>query len=339
MSKWYKKTGTDGDIAVASKIRLARNIDGTPFPCKMTNDQRKSVCKKIFAAVQNSKLAGEFALTEINSLRDYEKIALYEKGIISARLAKQEQYGAVMTTKDEDISIMLCEEDHIRLTARAAGLELKSLYGKIDAVDNVIIDSVKIAFDKKYGFLTSNPIHLGTGLKASVLLHLPAINSQHMIASLSSMVSKLGFSIKEAFGGNGDLFELSNEISLGITEENALDNLEAITRQIIRQEKLLRERAVSPDDFDDRLYRAVGTLKMARKLSAKELCSLLSVIRLGISQGAFDDNEAVSCQLINELLYTLGTASVMADAGEQLTADEADKLRAGYIREKLAQQE
>ena len=136
-----------------------------------------------------------------------------------------------------------------------------------------------------------------------------------------------------------DRFELSNEISLGITEENALDNLEAITRQIIRQEKLLRERAVSSDDFDDRLYRAVGTLKMARKLSAKELCSLLSVIRLGISQGDFDDNEAVSCQLINELLYTLGTASVMADAGEQLTADEADKLRAGYIREKLAQQE
>lgn len=337
MSKWYNKEGNNSDVVIASKIRLARNIKSTPFPCRMTNELRKSVCKKIYAAVQNSKLAGEFDLIELTSLKNYERVALYEKGLISAKMAKQQEYGSVLISKNEDISIMLCEEDHIRLNGRVIGQDLKALYAKVDYIDNIIIDNIRIAFDENYGFLTSNPIHLGTGMKASVLLHLPAVKSQNMISSLSNMVSKLGFSVKPAFGGNSDLFELSNEICLGIKEENALDNLDAICNQIIKQERMMRDSLTSLDDFDDRLYRAVGTLQMARKLSAQEMYSLLSVARLGIAKGIFDDNDNISNELMNKLLFTLGTASIMQTSNEQLTSDEADKLRAGYIREMLKQ--
>jgi protein arginine kinase len=337
MSKWYAKDGNDNDVVVQSKIRLARNLSKTPFPCKMSNELRKSTCKKIFAAIQNSKLAGEFNLIELQNLNEYEKIALYEKGLISARFAKQEQYGAVLVSKDEDVSIMLCEEDHIRITARAIGAQLKDIYTKVDEIDNALIGNLNIAFSDNYGFLTSNPMHLGTGLKASVVLNLPAVRGRNMMTSLSSMVSKLGFSIKSLYGGKGDMYELSNEISLGITEENALDNLNAICQQIIKQERILRDELTRRDDFDDQLYRAVGTLKMARKISTSELFSLLSLARIGIAGSSFGDNEKVNYSLINQLLFTLGTATIMENAGEQLTIDEVDKLRANYIRGKLEQ--
>ena len=195
MSKWYSGQGNNSDVVLSSKIRLARNLQKVPFPCRMSNEIRKSVCKKIFAALQNSSFAGEFDLIELSNLSDMEKIALAEKGFISPEMAQQNQYSAVLLSKDESCSIMLCEEDHIRLSVMHAGEDLKAAYKKADAIDDVFIKSMKIAFSDKLGFLTSNPMHLGTGMKASVALHLPAISERNMIGTLSAMVGKLGFSI------------------------------------------------------------------------------------------------------------------------------------------------
>lgn len=331
MSKWYSGQGNNSDVVLSSKIRLARNLDKVPFPCRMSNDVRKSVCRKIFAALQNSKFAGEFDLIELNGLSDMEKIALAEKGYISPQMAKQNQYSAVLLSKDESCSIMLCEEDHIRLCVMCAGEDLKTAYEKADAIDNVFIESMRIAFSDRLGFLTSNPMHLGTGMKASLMLHLPAISERNMIDTLSAMVGKLGFSIKPMFSGNGDFYELSNEISFGITEQNAIDNLTAICNQIITQERKFRNELMEYSDFEDKIFRAMGTLKMARKLNTKEFLDMISLARLGVSMNAFD----ISYEKIGDMIHSLGTASIISEAQTEFTVDDADRMRAQYVRENI----
>ncbi|MDE6470600.1 MAG: hypothetical protein K2L19_06220 [Eubacterium sp.] len=331
MNKWYNSQGNNSDVILSSKIKLVRNLDKTPFPCKMSNELRKSVCKKIFAAMQNSELAGEFDLIELNTLSDIQKIALAEKGYISAQMAKQNSYGALLLSKDESVSIMLCEEDHICISVMNAGEDLKAAYQKADKIDNVLIKNMRIAFDKELGFLTSNPMQLGTGMKAAVVLHLPAVGERNMIPSLSTMLGKLGFSIKPLYFGNGNFFELSNEISLGITEENALDNLIAICDQIVAQERKLRTQLMEYADFEDKIFRAVGTLKMARKINTEEFLEMISLARLGVAMNSFD----ISYEKIGDMIHLLGTASIISSAEGELTPDDADRIRAQYVRENI----
>lgn len=228
MSKWYNAQGNNSDVVMSSKIRLARNLADAPFPSRMSNEIRKSVCKKIFAAVKNSPVAGEFDLIELQSENDLKRISMAEQGVISPEFAKQNNFGTVLVSKNEDVSIMLCEEDHIRLSVFAAGQNLEEAYQKADKLDDILIDNLKIAFSERLGFLTSNPMNLGTGLKASFILHLPAISAKGMILSLTNMVSKLGFDVKPVYSDESDFYELSNRITLGITEKNAIDNLNSI---------------------------------------------------------------------------------------------------------------
>lgn len=331
MSKWYNTQGNNGDVVISSKIRLARNIEKIPFPCRMSNEIRKSLCKKVFASIQNSKYAGEFDLIELPNLTDAQKIALVEKGYISTQMAKQGQYSAVLLSKDEDCSIMLCEEDHIRLSVMASGDDLKSAYEKANAIDNMLIDNMRIAFDSRLGFLTSNPMHLGTGMRASVVLHLPAINERNMIGALGSMIGKLGFSIKPLHSSNGDFYELANEISFGIKEENAIDNLYAICSQIVTQERKFRDELMEYDDFEDKIFRAMGTLKMARQVTGKEFFEMMSLVRLGAAMNIFD----IKSEKIDEMLHTLGTASILSQANAEMTVNDADKIRAQYLRDNL----
>lgn len=334
MNNWYNSQGNNSDVVISSKIRLARNLDGVPFPCRMSDELRKSVCRRLFAAVQNSSLAGEFDFLEIDRLSDVKKISLAEKGIISPRMAGQEKSGAVLVSKDEGISVMLCEEDHIRLCSVTAGQSLNQAYKKADELDNIFINSAKIAFSKRLGFLTSNPMHLGTGMRASFLLHLPAISEKGVMPALRSMVSKLGFSIRPVFGESG-FYELANDISLGITEQGAIDNINAICDQIIRQERSCREDMMNYGEFEDKLFRAMGTLKMARRLTAKEFYSLISLARLGIAMNIFGNNEKENLDNIGNMLHSLGNASVIADSDETLTEEDANRLRAQCIREQL----
>lgn len=331
MNKWYSGQGSNSDVVLSSKIKLVRNLDKVPFPCKMSNELRRTVCKKIFAALQNSELAGEFDLIELGSLSDVQKIALAEKGYISARMAKQDEYSALLLSKDESVSIMLCEEDHISLSVMNAGEDLKAAYQKADRIDNVLIKNMRIAFDKELGFLTSNPMQLGTGMEASFVLHLPAVGERNMTASFSTMLGKLGFSIKPLYSGNGNFFELSNEISLGITEENAIDNLTAICDQIVTQERNLRAQLMEYADFEDKIFRAVGTLKMARKLNTGEFLDMISLARLGVSMNSFD----ISYEKIGDMIHLLGTASIISSAEGELTPDDADRIRAQYIRDNI----
>lgn len=332
VSKWYQFDGSNSDVVLFSKIRLARNLADAPFPERMSSELRKSVSKKLYASLKSSPLANEFDMINLFELKTAKAASYCEKQLISKEHLKNKEQASFMLSKNEDVSIMLCEEDHIRINAFAAGQNLDEAYKKADEVDNVFISSLKLAFSDKLGFLTASPINLGTGLKASLALHLPALRNSNAIYKLSSMVGKLGLSLREMYkNGAGDIYILSNQVSLGISEKSAIDNLNAICDQIVKQERAAREALKENIDFEDKIYRTLGILKTARKLDTDEMMNNLSDLRLGVSLGFFD----VDYKTVGEMFFDLQNASLITSADADLTEETCAKLRAQIVREKL----
>lgn len=332
MSKWYQSDADNSDVVLFSKIRLARNITDAPFPNRMNNDIRKSVSKRIYATIKSSQLANEFDIINLANKSSIDAVSYFEKHLISREFARNKDKCAFLKSKDDDISIMLCEDDHIKINSFEAGQNLEKAYQKADLIDDIFINNLHIAYSEKLGFLTASPINLGTGLKASLALHLPALSKHGTIYKLSSMVAKLGLSLRELYAnGAGDIYILSNQVSLGISEKSAIDNLNAICAQIIKQERNAREELKENLDFEDKIYRTLGIMKSARKLEYTEFLNFLSLVRLGISLGYFD----IDYETIGDLLYTMGDASLINSAQAELTKNMCCALRAKLVREKL----
>ena len=324
---------SNNDIVIASKITLVRNLSDTVFVRRMSNDIAKSVSKKVFACIKNSPLGKEFDLINLQDLSKAKAQSYVEKGLISDRFLNNEKANSFLLSKDNDICVMINEEEHIKITAYEQGDNIIQAYNKANDVDDVFINGLKIAFSSRFGFLTSSPMYLGTGLKASLILHLPALNRNNLISRLSSMVNKLGMSLNSAFENQaGDIFVLSNLVTLGVTEKAALDNLNAVSAQIIMQERNARQQLKGNADFEDKLYRNLGILKLARKLSTEEMLGGLSLVRLACSLGYFD----YSINLLNEMLANLFDATLVDSSNSDLSQSMCEALRAQIIREKLA---
>lgn len=324
---------SNNDIVIASKITLVRNLNDTVFVRRMSDDIAKSVSKKVFACIKNSPLGKEFDLINLQDLSKAKAQSYVEKGLISDRFLSNEKANSFLLSKDNDICVMINEEEHIKITAYEQGDNIIQAYNKANDVDDVFINGLKIAFSSRFGFLTSSPMYLGTGLKASLILHLPALNRNNLISRLSSMVNKLGMSLNSAFENQaGDIFVLSNLVTLGVTEKASLDNLNAVSAQIIMQERNARQQLKGNADFEDKLYRNLGILKLARKLNTEEMLGGLSLVRLACSMGYFD----YSVSLLNEMLANLFDATLVDSSNSDLSQTMCETLRAQIIREKLA---
>lgn len=334
MNKWYLGEGKNSDVVLWSKIRLARNLAGAPFPNRMSRDIQKNVTKKIYATVKSSPLANEFDMINLSDLSKAGRVSYVEKQLISKEHAAgaENAQNAFMLSKNENVSIMICEEDHIRISSFEGGMDLPLAYERANKVDDVFINGMKLAYSQKLGFLTASPINLGTGLKASFALHLPALADKNSIYKLSSMVGKLGLSLRELNpNGVGDIYILSNQVSLGISEKSAIDNISAVCEQIVKQERSAREELKENLDFEDKIYRTLGILKSARKLELKEFLNYLSLVRLGVSNGYFD----VEYSTVGDMMFSLQNASLVEMAQADLSELTCEKLRAQIVREKL----
>lgn len=335
MNKWYIAAGPQGDVAVSTRVRLARNLKDLPFPSRMNVEQRHTVEKKVFAALKNSEIASDFEFIELHDLSDAQAVSMAEKHLISPEFAANRQTASLLLTHNEETSIMLCEEDHIRLQVMKPGMQLEEAFAGADKIDDILDAHLNLAFDENLGFLTQCPTNLGTGMRASVMLHLPALRMCSQISRLTGMVQKLGLTLRGTYGenskANGDFYQLSNQVTLGISEKAALDNLAAITMQIIARERDAREELSKNDDFEDKLWRAWGTLRYARKLSSKEFMELISCARLGVALGWFP----VSYETIGELTAKMQPATLMTHADATLDAQLRDQLRAKLVRETL----
>lgn len=330
MTRWYEHEGKNSDVVLFSRIRLARNLAEHPFPSRMSDDIRKTVTKKLYATLKSSRYANEFDLINLADCERTKAISYAEKHLASPDLVKKG--GSFMLSKNEDISVMLCEEDHIRINAFAPGQDMQSAYEKANDIDDIFLGSVKVAYSDTLGFLTASPINLGTGLKASFVLHLPALREKNALYKLSSMVGKLGLNLRELYkNAAGDLYILSNQVSLGISEKSAIDNVTAICDQIVKQEREAREELAKNYEFEDKIYRNYGVLKSARILKTEEFLNGLSLVRLGRALGYFETPYAA----IGEILHTLQNASLATDTGKELSDETLGKLRAQIVREKL----
>lgn len=332
MNKWYHSNGKNADVVLYSKVRLARNVADTCFPHRMSNDLKKTLNKRLYAIIKNSSFANEFDLVTLSDVSDAQAESYVEKQLVSRAFTKDKENASFLLSKNENMSIMLCEEDHIRIQSFSAGQDIESAFDLANDIDDAFILSLNIAFDKKLGFLTSSPINIGTGLKATFVLHLPALAQSNSIYKLSQMVGKLGLSLREMYkDGAGDLYALSNQVSLGITEKSAMDNINAICDQIVKQERAAREELRNSFDFEDKAYRTLGILRMARVLDSAEMLSSLSVIRLGIALGYFD----IDYSVVGDMLYDLQDASLVASSKVDLSKSTCAKLRAQLVRERL----
>ena len=318
MSKWYIGEGDHNDIVISTRIRIARNLADYPFPVRLDNKSKIEVNEKIRDALDGKE---NLTYTELKTLTRSQIVSLAERHLISPEFASNSDARALLMSDNEDISIMLCEEDHIRIQVMKSGLALKEAYELADKIDTEINQSLKYAFDEKLGYLTQCPTNLGTGMRASVMLHLPALTAKGQIGSLASTVSKLGLTIRGAYGEGmsamGDLYQLSNQVSLGISEKSAIDNLKTITLQLAAQERAAREEASKSIETEDAVFRAYGILKSARILSTKEFMSLISKVRLGAVLGMIKTD----LKTINELMVSMQPATINAFVGKTLSLE------------------
>lgn len=334
MSKWYIGAGEQSDIVVSTRIRLARNIAEYPFPNKLNTKSRTELNMLIKEAVEaDNKFSLDFK--EMKTLARFEAASMAERHIISPEFASDADGRALMLSPEEDISIMLCEEDHIRIQVMKSGFALDEAYMVADEIDNSLGEKFNFAFDERIGYLTQCPTNLGTGMRASVMLHLPALTMSGQIHKLINTVSKLGLTFRGAFGEGttavGDMYQLSNQITLGISEEFAIKNLKAITLQLCAQERAAREELLKDPVTEDRIFRAYGTLKWARLLNTKELMENLSLVRLGSVTGKIN----LPIETVNELMVSMQPATINARAGQRLPTQERDAIRATEVRQKL----
>ena len=334
MTKWYQDTGDKSDVVLSTRVRLARNLEDYPFPSRLDAKEKQQVSSIIKEALSDY---GEKSLNDIDlsALSPAGAVSLAEKHLISPEFASDTKGRGLLLSEEEDISIMLCEEDHVRIQVIYPGLSLSEAFEQAEKIDSHLEKKLNYAFNEKLGYLTQCPTNLGTGMRASVMLHLPALSKKGAMRGLSSTVSKLGLTLRGSYGEgsevSGDIYQLSNQVTLGISESAAIQNLSSIAMQIIAQEKQARALLVKDEDFMDKIYRAYGILKSAYKLTSRELTNLLSYVRLGASEGIL----SVPLETLSALFIELQPATMNAQSQAPLSQSQRDLLRAERVREAL----
>lgn len=340
ISDWMKVRGTDSDIVISSRIRLARNLGEYPFPMLATDSQLENVIEGVEEAIRDEAVQsiGSLELIRMESLTPLQKRVLVEKHLISPNLAGQARKGAVVLSENESISILVNEEDHLRIQCLFPGLQLKEAWGLAERMDDLLEKYMDFAFEENRGYLTSCPTNVGTGIRASVMMHLPALVLTQQINRILTAITQVGLVVRGLYGEGseaiGNLFQISNQITLGQSEAEIIDNLYGVARQIVEQERAARRHLMEQNrlQFEDRLYRSFGILRFARVIESKEAAQRLSDVRLGIDLGLI---KGIDSNVINELMIMTQPGFLQQYSGQELTSSSRDERRARLIRERL----
>ena len=329
-----KTAWPQGDTILSSRVRLARNIDGVPFPVRLNVNRRAAVNRKV---CETLRTAGKsMRVIDMSRLYPYEAVALAERHLISPEFTSGTEGRLLLLSDDERVSIMLNEEDHIRIQAIEPGLAPEQAYRSACAYDDALDAGIQYAFDNRLGYLNQNPRDLGTGMRVSVMMHLPALSKTGGMTKFASMIGKLGMNVRGSYGDaasvKGDIFRIGNQVSMGITEAEAIANLKSLAMQIATREHAAAAELVKDIGARDRITRAEGVLKNAMLLTADEMMEMLSWVRLGALYGLCDADPDV----IAEMFTSLQPACVNVLAGAKLTAAQRDELRAQCVQKKLS---
>jgi protein arginine kinase len=345
LSEWMRGKGPQSDIVISSRVRIARNLSGLPFPMLATSSQSAEVVRKVEETLQLNTIdpaLEEAELIRMDDLSELEKRVLVEKHLISPHLAEESRYGAVILSKNEAVSIMINEEDHLRIQCLFPGFQPDKAWRLADELDNGFENSLSYAFSEKSGYLTSCPTNVGTGIRASVMVHLPALALTQQLNRLFPAITQVGLAVRGIYGEGsealGNLYQVSNQVTLGQAETEIIEKLQGVVRQMIEHEKNARERllATMKTQLEDRVHRSYGVLAHARIISSKEAMERLSDVRLGVDLGLLS---SVSANVMNELMVITQPGFLQQHARMRLDADERDVRRAALIREHIHKQD
>ncbi|CAB1261480.1 protein arginine kinase [Clostridiaceae bacterium BL-3] len=340
MDNWITTCDNKEDLVVSSRMRLARNLAKVPFPRKLNVERSRDVIKGIENAFYTSpEIRQEFKTNYLWEKNNNERQLYLEKHLISKNLIENSDKTAFILNDKETVSIMINEEDHVRIQCITAGLNLEEAYSLSDKIDDLLEENLEYAFDEKLGYLTACPTNIGTGLRASVMLHLPALSLNNQMNGLLNALAQVGMTIRGLYGEGskpvGNIYQISNQITLGRSEEEILSSLKAIVIQVINEEKISRGSLMKKYKYEleDRIYRALGVLRSAVLLNSNECLKLLSDVRLGVEMGIINDVNKVT---LNDLLVNIQPAAIQKQYDKNLSSNERDFNRAKLVREKLA---
>lgn len=340
-SNWTKKDGPYHEIVISSRIRLARNITKLPMPPFQNEAAGHTVLERVRKALEALDLKGQEKLYfyRMNELPPLQRQILLEKHLISPEHAEEKPHRGLIINGDESVSIMINEEDHLRIQVLFPGLQLEKAWEVANRVDDLLESQIEYAFHEEKGYLTCCPTNVGTGLRASVMVHLPALVLTKQATRIFYTLGQLGLAVRGLYGegtdATGYLFQISNQITLGQKETEIIQNLTAVTRQIIEKENETRKALLqeTPLQVADRVGRAYGILQNAAILSSHEALNLLSDIRMGIGMGLLkielDGGE------LNELMVASQPGFLQSYANKQMDAAERDVARARLFKEKF----
>lgn len=334
MESWINSSKED--VVISSRVRLARNVKEVPFPNKLDNKNGIELSRSIQQAFNKVlKDKGEYKTYELRDISPNLARTFLEKHLISPNLIKNGTISSFIVDSDETFSLMINEEDHIRLQCITAGFDIRSAYNNADEVDSLLEQEIEYAFNEKLGYLTACPTNIGTAMRASVMIHLPAATFNNEIPKLLKGLNQVGMTLRGLYGegskGEGNIYQISNQVTLGVTDEDILTNLEAVALQVVAEEKNIRKLYLDQYKYEveDRIFRARALLENARVLTLKEALGLLSSIRLGVEEGLIED---IDIKKVNKMLLFSQNASIQNHLDRELKEKERNIERAKLMR-------
>ena len=336
--EWLSSAGDHHPIVISSRVRLARNLAKMPFPGWAKKSERIRILEEIKPEVEVLPEMSNSFSQQLNELSATEKQVLVERHLISREHAAKGMGSAVVINSAQTLSIMVNEEDHLRMQAITGGFDLPQTFQLIDRIDTMLESQLDFAFDEELGYLTACPTNVGTGMRASAMVHLPGLVLSEQINQVVNSVNKIGLAVRGLYGEGteamGNLFQVSNQTTLGDKEDQIIERLNKVIETLIQRENQARTKLLDTRRtmLMDQVGRAYGILNYSYSISSKEALNLLSVLRLGIDLGFFPEQGRT---IINQLLLDTQPAHLQHTSQQKLAAEERDHLRADTVREQL----
>lgn len=338
-SEWLCGIGPMHDVVVSSRVRLARNLAGMPFLPKCDMRQKAEILERLRVAILACDFGTKLTYVDVAKVTPLDRALLTERHLISTHHASSDSPRGVIISDNETVSLMINEEDHLRMQVLRSGLQLNEAFDEITRIDDALEKVLNYAFSASYGYLTACPTNVGTGLRVSVMLHLPALKLTGELDRALRAARDMKLAVRGLYGEGtdalGDFFQISNQLTLGRSEKDIVEEfLSVIVPELLNYERKARQALMAHDaiDIEDKIFRAMAILQSARKITSKETMYRLSMIRLGVYLGKIT---TLDLKAVNELSLLAQPAHLQKVLGRELSDDERQKVRADFLRQKL----
>ena len=336
--EWLRGTGPESDIVISTRIRLARNLAQFPFPNRADESTQVEIESLLKDKFENLDIDSDVSYIDVESLNEVDRHFLMERQLISRELSEGEGARGVGISNEQNLSMMVNEEDHLRIQFLHSGFALDDAWKKINAVDDALEKEITYAFHEQFGYLTACPTNVGTGIRVSVMLHLPALAETKEIQKVFHALQKINLAVRGLYGEGsqamGDFYQISNQVTLGKSEEQIINNLKDVIPNIIAYERRVRD-ALITDNYEqlhDQISRAYGVLRSAQTISSEETMHLLSRVRMGINLNLIKE---IDIKTVNELFIHSQPAHLQRQEHQELKTQERNVVRATFLRERL----